>query len=75
SRSERDIYDLHAVSNHFGSTGGGHYTAFAKNSESKSWYKFDDAHTSHVPDQQMLITPAAYVLIYVKRGCEERIEE
>ncbi len=25
------IYDLYAVSNHFGSLGGGHYTAYAKN--------------------------------------------
>ena len=26
------IYDLFAVSNHFGGLGGGHYTAFIKNS-------------------------------------------
>ena len=25
------IYDCFAVSNHFGGTGGGHYTTFAKN--------------------------------------------
>lgn len=25
------IYDLYAVSNHFGGMGGGHYTAYAKN--------------------------------------------
>ena len=25
------IYDLYAVSNHFGGTGGGHYTAYGKN--------------------------------------------
>lgn len=25
------IYDLYAISNHFGGIGGGHYTAFAKN--------------------------------------------
>ena len=26
----RVIYDLIAISNHFGSTGGGHYTAYCK---------------------------------------------
>jgi len=25
------LYDLYAVSNHFGGLGGGHYTAYAKN--------------------------------------------
>lgn len=28
---KRVIYDLYAVSNHFGGLGGGHYTAYAKN--------------------------------------------
>jgi len=32
------IYDLYAVSNHFGSLSGGHYTAFAKNPIFKKWY-------------------------------------
>lgn len=25
------LYELYAISNHYGSLGGGHYTAFAKN--------------------------------------------
>jgi ubiquitin carboxyl-terminal hydrolase 8 len=33
-----NMYDLFAVSNHLGSLGGGHYTAFAYNSEKESWY-------------------------------------
>merc|ERR1711924_328007 len=40
------VYDLQAVSNHFGSTGGGHYTAFAKNSVDGRWYSFDDSRTA-----------------------------
>lgn len=31
SSGEALVYDLFAVSNHFGSTGFGHYTAYAKN--------------------------------------------
>ena len=36
------IYDLYAVSNHFGSLSGGHYTAFSQNVITKKWYEFDD---------------------------------
>ena len=32
---EEWVYDCFAVSNHYGGLGGGHYTAFAKNSEMK----------------------------------------
>jgi hypothetical protein len=60
-------YELQAVSNHYGSTGGGHYTAFAKHSETKVWHKFDDSHTA-VVDAKDVVTAAAYVLIYVRRG-------
>ena len=60
-------YDLIAVSNHYGSTGGGHYTAFAKHSESGQWHKFDDSHTAAVEPKDV-VTPAAYVLFYVRRG-------
>ena len=35
------IYDLYAISNHYGGLGGGHYTAYAKN-DSK-WYQFNDS--------------------------------
>jgi len=57
------IYDLYAVSNHFGSLGGGHYTAYAKNHRENKWYKFDDSYVSEV-SPEMVKTPAAYVLFY-----------
>ena len=60
------LYDLIAVSNHYGSTGGGHYTAFAKHSESGEWHKFDDSHTA-VVEPKDVVTPAAYVLMYGRR--------
>lgn len=40
------LYDLYAVSNHFGGLGGGHYTAYAKNPDSNKWYDFDDVSLS-----------------------------
>jgi ubiquitin carboxyl-terminal hydrolase 4/11/15 len=36
------MYDLYAVSNHYGSMSGGHYTAFGYNPIYKKWYEFDD---------------------------------
>lgn len=36
------LYDLYAVSNHYGSLGGGHYTAYALNKSTNKWYTFDD---------------------------------
>jgi hypothetical protein len=41
-RTPAPIYDLYAVSNHYGSLGGGHYTAYALNKSTDKWYKFDD---------------------------------
>ena len=61
------MYDLMSVSNHYGSTGGGHYTAFARHSDSGQWHKFDDSHTGAVEPKDV-VTPAAYVLMYGRRG-------
>jgi ubiquitin C-terminal hydrolase len=36
------MYDLYAVSNHYGSLNGGHYTAMCKNPVAGSWFEFDD---------------------------------
>ena len=35
------VYDLFAVSNHYGGLGGGHYTAFAQNFFDKQWYEYN----------------------------------
>lgn len=37
------LYDLFAVDNHYGGMGGGHYTAYAKNTNDGRWHHFDDA--------------------------------
>ncbi|RKP09098.1 hypothetical protein THASP1DRAFT_14708 [Thamnocephalis sphaerospora] len=42
------IYDLYAVSNHFGGMGGGHYTAYGKNFVTGQWFNFDDSSVAQV---------------------------
>lgn len=55
-------YMLYAVSNHYGSMGGGHYTAFVHHGGDQ-WYDFDDSHVSPIPEDKIK-TSAAYVLFY-----------
>jgi hypothetical protein len=61
------LYDLYAVSNHFGGLGGGHYTAYAKNPVNKQWYNFNDSFVDRVEEDQIQ-TAAAYVLFYQRRA-------
>jgi ubiquitin carboxyl-terminal hydrolase 15 len=60
------IYDLYAVSNHYGSLNGGHYTAYAMNPINKRWYEFDDTDVSRI-DPSKVPTKASYVLFYRRR--------
>ncbi|XP_073447803.1 ubiquitin carboxyl-terminal hydrolase 4 [Aquarana catesbeiana] len=60
------IYDLVAVSNHYGGMGGGHYTAYAKNQDTGQWYYFDDSSVSPASEDQ-IVTKAAYVLFYQRQ--------
>ncbi|XP_069592061.1 ubiquitin carboxyl-terminal hydrolase 4 [Ranitomeya imitator] len=60
------VYDLVAVSNHYGGMGGGHYTAYAKNQETQQWYYFDDSSVSPASEDQ-IVTKAAYVLFYQRQ--------
>jgi ubiquitin carboxyl-terminal hydrolase 4/11/15 len=61
------VYDLYAVSNHFGGLGGGHYTAFAQNPNSKVWYDFNDSRVEKVTEVSAVKSAAAYVLFYRRR--------
>ena len=65
------IYDLYAVSNHYGSTEYGHYTAFGLNRE--EWYKFDDSSVYKVDESQVCST-AAYVLFYKRKDIGNDID-
>lgn len=66
---EEPIYDLYAVSNHFGGMGGGHYTAFCQMPDNKKWYDFDDSTVTEI-DSKDVQSPAAYVLFYHRRGSD-----
>ena len=58
---EHSIYDLFAVSQHYGSTGAGHYTAVCKNRG--KWYNYDDSSVLQTSPKACL-SSAAYVLFY-----------
>jgi len=60
------VYDLYAVSNHYGSLNGGHYTAFCQNPINKKWYEFDDTDVSRI-DTSKVPSKASYVLFFQKR--------
>jgi ubiquitin carboxyl-terminal hydrolase 4/11/15 len=57
-----NLYELYAICNHIGESGGGHYTAFCKNKD--EWYKFDDALVTK--ETGNIVTSNAYVLFYRK---------
>ena len=64
------IYDCFGVSNHFGSSGFGHYTAFAKHPISGDWYNYDDSSVSKVSNnlrQNQIVSSAAYNLFFRRR--------
>lgn len=58
------VYELYAVSNHYGSLGGGHYTAYAKNGE--KWYSFNDSSVSQVEPSRVKGS-GAYILFYRRK--------
>jgi ubiquitin carboxyl-terminal hydrolase 4/11/15 len=66
-------YELFAISNHYGSMGFGHYTAFAKNHLDSNWYEFDDSRVSRMSEKE-LISNNAYVLFYRRKGLEKLID-
>ncbi|RIA96486.1 hypothetical protein C1645_687798 [Glomus cerebriforme] len=59
------VYDLFAVSNHYGGLNGGHYTACVRNGYRREWHNFDDSRVSTC-DEHNVMTRAAYNLFYVR---------
>lgn len=60
-------YHLYAVSNHYGSMEGGHYTAYCKSSVYGKWYKYDDHLVSEIAPSEVK-SSAAYILFYSSCG-------
>lgn len=64
------LYDIFAVSHHYGGLGGGHYTATAQNFVDGKWYHFDDSHVSESTLDSLGTLAAqksAYMLFYKRR--------
>ncbi|CAG8507712.1 20538_t:CDS:2 [Dentiscutata erythropus] len=47
------IYDLYAISNHYGGLNGGHYTACVRNGYRNEWHNFDDSRASICEEQDI----------------------
>jgi ubiquitin carboxyl-terminal hydrolase 4/11/15 len=60
------LYDLYAVSNHYGGLHGGHYTAYGYNNFLEKWYEFNDSSVSSATASDV-VTSGAYLLFYRRR--------
>ncbi|KAL3913819.1 MAG: hypothetical protein SGILL_006340 [Bacillariaceae sp.] len=63
----KPIYDCYAVSNHIGGLGGGHYTAYILNDESRSWSLYNDSSVTENVDPKDVVSADAYVLYYRRK--------
>ncbi|ETV95896.1 hypothetical protein H310_10934 [Aphanomyces invadans] len=59
-------YDLYGVVNHQGALGGGHYTAYAKNSMDGNWYCYDDERVRLI-EESKVVSASAYLCFYVRK--------
>lgn len=62
------IYDCYGVSNHSGSLGGGHYTAYVKNREDANWYMCNDSSSYKLENSNRVVSSESYLLFYRKRN-------
>lgn len=60
------IYDLYGVVNHYGTMGGGHYTAYCQNFLNKKWYEFNDSRVSEI-GRGDIVSGDSYVLFFRRR--------
>ena len=63
--SVNSVYDLYAVSNHFGNLRSGHYTAYSLTRFDEQWVDFNDSHPRPISKETVVQkSSAAYVLFY-----------
>lgn len=60
------IYDLYGVVNHYGTMGGGHYTAYCQNFLNKKWYEFNDSRVSEI-GRNDIVSGDSYVLFFRRK--------
>ncbi|XP_075047286.1 ubiquitin carboxyl-terminal hydrolase 2 isoform X2 [Mixophyes fleayi] len=70
--STHATYNLYAVSNHSGTTMGGHYTAYCKNPNNGEWYTYNDSRVTAMSSSQVKSSDA-YVLFYELSGPSSRM--
>ncbi|KAG9482566.1 ubiquitin carboxyl-terminal hydrolase 2 isoform X1 [Eleutherodactylus coqui] len=70
--SSHATYNLYAVSNHSGTTMGGHYTAYCKNPNNGEWHTFNDSRVTAMSSSQVRSSDA-YVLFYELSGPSSRM--
>jgi ubiquitin carboxyl-terminal hydrolase 2/21 len=63
SNTSSSKYTLYGISNHMGSTAGGHYVAVCKHPIIKKWHEFNDNLVSDSSDYN-LVSSSAYLLFY-----------
>lgn len=65
---EKAIYDLIAVSRHYGSLSGGHYTAIGYNDREQKWFDFNDSSANPTyPPAEPYESSDPYILVYRRR--------
>ncbi|NXQ55510.1 UBP2 hydrolase, partial [Anthoscopus minutus] len=57
------VYNLYAISNHSGTTMGGHYTAYCKSPVSSEWHSFNDSRVTPMSSSHVRSSDA-YLLFY-----------
>ncbi|XP_011504954.1 PREDICTED: ubiquitin carboxyl-terminal hydrolase 8 isoform X2 [Ceratosolen solmsi marchali] len=71
NNSQASNYNLYAMSNHYGTMDGGHYTAYCKNNTQNKWYKYDDHTVTEVHQNQVKSqSNSAYLLFYTSVSAE-----
>ncbi|KAL3649237.1 ubiquitin-specific protease [Castilleja foliolosa] len=69
NNTQRQTYELYALTNHYGGMGSGHYTAHIKLLDENKWYNFDDSHISPINEEEVK-SGAAYVLFYKRMNSD-----